>query len=274
MSNQGTGRTAGGFAPRGSAALTYSTFLGGTRSDVGNDIAVAGDGSVYVTGTTDSFDFPAQNPPPPSGPLASNVFVAKLSATTAANPTPTLLFATYLGGIGLDEGRGIALDCNDNVYVAGVTSSFDFPTTANAPQPDHAGGTDVEFPTDAFVAKLNASGSALLYATYLGGSNEEFANNIAVDASRLAYITGVTTSGDSRWCMPVTPRGRDPKRSWSRSARAQRGPRTFCTRHTSGAAAPTRAWPSRSMPATIRGSRGERLRWTSAIARGTSNDRD
>src|SRR5262249_7592988 len=122
--------------------------------------------------------------------------VAQLGATTAANPTPTLLFATYLGGIGLDEGRGIALDSNDNVYVAGVTSSFDFPTTANAPQPDHAGGTDVEFPTDAFVAKLNASGSALLYATYLGGSNEEFANDIAVDASRLAYITGVTTSGD------------------------------------------------------------------------------
>src|SRR5262249_28279098 len=127
MSNQGTGRNGRWFAPRGSAALTYSTFLGGTRSDAGNDIAVAGDGSVYVTGTTDSFDFPAQIPPPTSAPSAGNVFVAKLSATTAANPTPTLLFATYLGGIGLDEGRGIALDSNDNVYVAEVTSSFDFP---------------------------------------------------------------------------------------------------------------------------------------------------
>jgi len=176
--------------------LAYSTFLGGTRSDVGNDIAVAGDGSVYVTGTTDSFDFPAQNPPPPSGPSASNVFVAKLSPTTAANPIPTLLFAAYLGGIGLDEGRGIALDSNDNVYVAGVTSSFDFPTTPNAPQPDHAGGTDVEFPTDAFVAKLNASGSALLYATYLGGSNEEFASDIAVDVTGTAYVTGQTGSDD------------------------------------------------------------------------------
>src|SRR5262249_26360775 len=196
MSNQGDRSDGRWFAPRGSAALTYSTFLGGTRSDVGNDIAVAGDGSVYVTGTTDSFDFPAQNPPPPPGPSASNVFVAKLSATTAANPTPTLLFATYLGGIGLDEGRGIALDAANNVYVAGVTSSFDFPTTANAPQPDHAGGGDVEFPTDAFVVKLNPSGSALLYGTSLGGSHEEFATDIAVDIAGTAYVTGQTGSDD------------------------------------------------------------------------------
>src|SRR5262249_30626364 len=138
--------------------ISYSTFLGGSGSDLGNDVAVASDGSVYVTGTTASVDFPSQNPPPPSAPPARTVLGATLSTTTAANPSPTLVFATYLGGSGLDVGNGIALDAASNVYVAGVTSSFDFPTTPNAPQPDHAGGTDVEFPTDAFVAKLNPTG--------------------------------------------------------------------------------------------------------------------
>jgi len=108
---------------------------------------------------------------------------------------PVLVYSTYLGGNGVDLGGGIAVDSSGNTYVAGQTSSTNFPTTAGAFQTSYAGGTD------AFVAKLNASGTALVYSTYLGGSGTDVGAGIAVDSSSNAYLIGYTQSTD----FPITP---------------------------------------------------------------------
>ena len=111
---------------------------------------------------------------------------------------PTLLYSTYLGGTGSDFAAGIAVGGAGSVVVTGVTSSLDFPATAGAAQPASGGGSGefVSLPLDAFVAKLNAAGSALIYATYLGGSGDEFSFGLAVDAADNAYVTGTTASTD------------------------------------------------------------------------------
>src|SRR5438045_3125710 len=114
----------------------------------------------------------------------SDAFVAKLNASGSA-----LIYSTYLGGSSSDFAFGIAVDSAGNAYVAGQTGSTDFPT-ANAGQGKSAGNGD------AFVTKLNASGSALIYSTYLGGSSDDDANGIAVDSSGNAYVTGFTFSTD------------------------------------------------------------------------------
>ena len=113
---------------------------------------------------------------------SGDAFLTKLSATGAA-----LLYSTYLGGNGSDIGNGIAVDPAGNAYVAGTTFSTNFPTKA-AFQPGKGAQQD------AFLAKINASGSALVYATYLGGNNTDEGNGIAVDAAGNAYITGSTAS--------------------------------------------------------------------------------
>src|SRR5438445_315295 len=111
---------------------------------------------------------------------------------------PVLSYATYLGGSRNDNAFGIAVDASGNAYVTGYTVSTDFPTTAGAFQPTFGGGTGTAlFGTgDAFVAKLNATGSGLVYSTYLGGSGDEGGSGIAVDASGNAYVTWLTTSTD------------------------------------------------------------------------------
>ena len=103
---------------------------------------------------------------------------------------PVLTYSTYLGGSGADLGFGIAVDGNRNAYMTGKTSSSDFPL-ASALQGAFGGGSD-----DAFVAKLNAAGSALVYSTYLGGSGLDVGNGIAVDSAGNAYVIGITASGD------------------------------------------------------------------------------
>jgi Beta-propeller repeat/CARDB len=104
---------------------------------------------------------------------------------------PVLSYSTYLGGTSKDEARGIAVDLAGDVYVTGFTSSFDFPTTTNVLQAQESGGVDF----DAFVTKLNADGSGLVYSTYLGGLSNDEANDIAVDSSGRAYVTGITDGG-------------------------------------------------------------------------------
>ena len=110
---------------------------------------------------------------------------------------PVLVYSTYLGGSGMDNGSGIAVDSSGNAYVAGVTDSTDFPTTPGASQ-SNLGGMGA---TNAFVAKLNATGSALLYSTYLGGGTIDISQGIAVDSSGNAYVTGYTKSPN----FPKTP---------------------------------------------------------------------
>src|SRR5439155_913787 len=109
---------------------------------------------------------------------------------TKVNPTGSgLVYSTYLGGIGDDQGLGIAVDGSGNAYVTGRTSSTDFPVTRGAFQTSYGGGTD-----DVFVTKLTSTGSALVYSTYLGGSGSDFGFGIAVDGSGRAYVTGQTNS--------------------------------------------------------------------------------
>src|SRR5438552_2046982 len=169
--------------------LFYSTYLGGMGTDAGRAIAVDPSGNAYVTGETLSSNFPtiagAFDSSFNGGGVFGDAFVTKVNPTGSG-----LVYSTYLGGIGDDQGLGIAVDGSGNAYVTGRTSSTDFPVTRGAFQTSYGGGTD-----DVFVTKLNSTGSALLYSTYLGGSAQDIGNGIAVDTSGSAYVTGVTSSG-------------------------------------------------------------------------------
>jgi hypothetical protein len=166
------------------SSLVYSTFLGGSLSDKGNGIAVDGSGNAYVTGVTESSDFPTASAKYGSNAGGSDAFVTKLNASGNG-----LTYSTYLGGNNDDVGYDVAVDGTGNAYVTGNTYSSNFPT-AFAIYKSNAGGGDV------FVMKLNTSGSSLAYSTYLGGSNDDFGNDIAVDESGNAHITGYTLSSN------------------------------------------------------------------------------
>ncbi|MGH9520683.1 MAG: SBBP repeat-containing protein, partial [Terriglobales bacterium] len=170
--------------PSGSAPV-YSTFLGGAGSDSGQAIAVDGTGSAYVAGFTLSTNFPVQNALQPSSGGGGDAFAAKLTPGGSA-----LAYSTYLGGSGEDRTFGIALDSAGEAYVTGSTQSSNFPVTAGAYQTASAGGAD------AFVAKFNATGSQLVYASLIGGTQDEQGNGIALDASGDAYVIGSTSSAN------------------------------------------------------------------------------
>ena len=167
------------------SSLVYSTYLGGSSIDQGLGIAVDAAGNAYVTGVTTSDPFPTT---PGAFETSFNGggrdgFVTKLNATGSA-----LVYSTYLGGAGIDEAFGIALDAAGNAYMSGRTTSDPFPTTPGAFDTAFNGGDD------AFVTKLNAAGSAPVYSTYLGGTSLDEALAIAVDAAGNAYVSGVTSS--------------------------------------------------------------------------------
>jgi len=164
--------------------LTYSTYLGGDDAESGSGIAVDGSGCAYITGTTYSTDFPTKNPYQTYEEAnAIAVFVTKLGGSGDG-----LVYSTYLGGGNLDAGHDITVDGSGCAYVAGRTSSIDFPTLN--PYQTYQGGQD------AFVTKLNSSGNGLVYSTYLGGSTVDAGRAIAVDGSGCAYVTGSTYSTD------------------------------------------------------------------------------
>ena len=178
--------------PTGSAPLLYSTFLGGSGGfDEGYAIAVDGAGNAYVTGYTQSADFPTT-----PGAFDTTLDGVQDAFVTGLVPTggAPLLYSTYLGGAGGDGGFGIAVAGTGNAYVTGSTTSTDFPTTADAFDMSLDGGGD------AFVTKLDPSG-AMPYSTYLGGSSGDGGAGIAIDGAGNAYVTGSTNSGD----FPTTP---------------------------------------------------------------------
>ena len=156
----------------------YITYLGGSHWDFGHDIATDAAGNAYVTGYTLSQNFPLANPFQPTLGGSNDTFVAKLNPSGSA-----LLYSTYLGGNDDDYGRGITVDAQGNVYIAGSTNSTNYPVS-NAYQPANAGNSD------AFVTKFNPAGSALVWSTYLGGSNSDAAFSIAVDTTNNVVITG------------------------------------------------------------------------------------
>ena len=180
------------FTPDG-ASLVYSTFLGGAGREQGFGIAVDASGSAYVTGLTESLDNPFSTAYE-GFPVTSSAFQAKGSYdafVTKFNPQGSaLVYSTYLGGSsGVDRAWAIALDNAGNAYVTGDTNSTNFPTV-NAIQATYGGGLK-----DAFVTKLSANGSALLYSTFLGGALTDEGRGIAVNGTD-AYATGDTSSNN------------------------------------------------------------------------------
>jgi Collagen triple helix repeat (20 copies)/Beta-propeller repeat len=168
-------------------AIVYSTFLGGSGLDYGWRIAVDATGSAYVTGYTTSTTFPgvtASSIQPANGGGA-DAFVTKINAAGTA-----IVYSTFLGGSGDDGGEGIAVDGAGNVYLTGITASTNFPgVTVSSIQPAYGGGHN-----DAFVTKINAAGTAILYSTFLGGSGDDAGQILAIDGAGNAYVTGVTGS--------------------------------------------------------------------------------
>lgn len=175
------------------SGLVYSTFLGGSGEDRGQGIAVAPGGAAYVTGSTASANFPVK---PGAYDVTfnggSDVFVTKVDAAGSS-----LVYSTYVGGssAGIDTGYDVLLDASENAYLTGWTSSADFPTLP--------GGYDLTFNggSDAFVIKLDAGGSALLFSTFLGGSGNDLGKHIAVEPLGNIFVIGETNSSD----FPTTP---------------------------------------------------------------------
>ena len=159
--------------------LSYSTYYNDGFETYGTAVATDSHGNAYITGTT-------------SGVNGPDAFVTKIG------PGGSVVYTTSLAGTDYDTGSGIALDSVGNVYVAGYTESTDFPVV-NALQPSYA-GTKESYTDDAFVSKISADGTVLIYSTYLGGSAEDRAYGITVDSAGTAYITGVTASSN----LPTT----------------------------------------------------------------------
>ena len=173
--------------------LAYSAYLGGSGSDSGNGIAVDGSGNAYIVGTTASTNFPGTS----AGSFqqtnaggSNDAFVSKLNSTGTA-----IVYTTYLGGNGNDQGKAIAVDTAGNAYLTGQTDSTNFPTQT----PIQASLSGI---ADAFVTKLNSTGSALNYSTYLGPGDPDTGNGIAVDNSGSAYVVGSDSAGSFSNLVP------------------------------------------------------------------------
>lgn len=207
------------------STLLYSTYLGGKNEDVGNGIAADGFGNAYVTGTTESGDFPTPSIVPsfnplcggdgqcgatwnPQGFIVSNGFVTKLNPEGSG-----ILYSGFVGFYEYVSSQAIAVDANQSAYITGrvgpnitptviivppKTPPPPFPITPNAAQPAFGGGA-----TDAFVWKISATGAVVEYSTYLGGSDEEIGYGIAADSSANAYVTGITYSSNFPVVNPV-----------------------------------------------------------------------
>ncbi len=181
--------------------LKYSSYLGGSANDGARGIGLDSAGDVYIAGNTTSPNLPTLSALQPAfGGMSANfmngdAFVAKFS------PSGTLLYVTYLGGSGDDAASALAVDGAGNAYVVGATTSSDFPTL-NPYQPRFGGmgGTGFVRSGDAFIAKVNPTGNKLIYSTYLGGSMDDAALAVTIDAQGDAYVAGATASMN----FPVT----------------------------------------------------------------------
>ncbi len=210
------------FTPTGS--LAAMTYLGGSGDDLGSSLALDSSGNVYVTGYTNSHNFPVttnayqQNMAGAGGNqlfTIGDAFIVKLNSSLSK-----IVYATYLGGVADESAQAIAVDSAANAYLAGITLSNNFPVTAGAVQTTFRGSggqpvTDFGVPFfvtgDAFVSKVSADGSKLLFSTYLGGSQDDAATSIAVDAAGNVYVGGFTISTDfpTRNALQTVNKGQD-----------------------------------------------------------------
>ncbi|WP_455393061.1 DUF7948 domain-containing protein [[Eubacterium] cellulosolvens] len=181
-------------SPQG-AGLLYSTFIGGGDYDSSHALEVDSEGNAYITGYTESTDFPNT-----TGAFdqdyngGRDTFALKLNSTGS-----DLIYSTYIGGTDYEYGRGLAIDDLGNAYVTGYTYSNDFPISTNAFDKDHNGYADV------FVLKLNSTGKGLVYSTFIGGSRSDYCRAIEITDNGLVSITGLTYS----YNFPTTPSGYD-----------------------------------------------------------------
>jgi uncharacterized membrane protein YdjX (TVP38/TMEM64 family) len=173
--------------------LSWSTYLGGSDVDLSYAVALDSSGNAYITGTAGSTDFPTVNPIQGTKAFDWDVMVAKINSAGTA-----IVYSTYLGGDGFNEyGLAIAVDPSGNAYVSGGTNSTDFPgVTGGSIQSTYGGSGPYR---DAFAVKINAAGSAILWATYLGGSGDDMSYGIAADSSGNAYVAGYTESASLPW---------------------------------------------------------------------------
>jgi hypothetical protein len=161
------------------STLDFTTLLNGSSDDAAIGVAVAGS-AVYVVGNTVSANFPSTKTLGSGG--GQDAFVASLNSTSGATN-----YVTRVGGTGTETANAIAVDSSGNAYIGGQTDSTNFPTAT--PLQSSNGGTD-----DGFVAKINSSGSALVFSTYLGGSSGDLVTGVALDSSNNVYVTGITVS--------------------------------------------------------------------------------
>lgn len=171
--------------------LAYSTYLGGSDWDATSDLRVDAAGNAYVCGYTASLNFPATGPQTAFGG-SYDAFVAKLT------PDGVLAWSTYLGGSGFDICQHLAIAVDGSIFAAGFTASPNFPVVGGFQSALHGSG-------NGFITKLDPSGSAIVYSTYLGGSGSDDIQAVTVDASGAAYIAGTATSTDFPVVNAVRP---------------------------------------------------------------------
>jgi len=170
------------------SGFVYSTYLGGTLVNEAFGVAVDASGAAYVVGSTTSTNFPTLNAYQSTNRGSRDAFVSKFSSTGS------LVYSTYLGGNGQDFGSGIAVDSSGSAIAVGDTSSSNFPVFPQPPAVNPAFQQGLNGSSDGFVTKLSATGNALVYSTFLGGSSSDRALAVAVDGAGNAYVTGETLS--------------------------------------------------------------------------------
>ncbi|HEV2331238.1 MAG TPA: SBBP repeat-containing protein [Verrucomicrobiae bacterium] len=188
--------------------LIYLTYLGGSSDDLAYGIAADSAGNAFVTGYTISQNFPTNHAIFPKFPGAyssrygtyfGSGFVTELN-TNGTN----LIYSTYLGGAALNSGESIAVDSSDNAYVVGYTCSTNFPVTANALQKHLACTNTLFLNPNGFLTEIASNDASLVYSTFLGGTNYDFAACVAVDASNYVYVAGYTASTNfPTWNVPT-----------------------------------------------------------------------
>ncbi|MCX7769406.1 MAG: MopE-related protein [Flavobacteriales bacterium] len=170
----------------GGLVLLYSTFIGGSDFESGYSIALDGSGAAYVTGYTESSDYPTV-----IGSFDETLNGSADAIVSKLNPAGSALeYSTYIGGTVSDGGYSIFVDASGEAYVTGAAASIDFPTTTGADDESYNGNWDV------FVSRINSGGTNLIYSTYLGGSNDDWGYSIGVLSSGKVLVTGKTNSSD------------------------------------------------------------------------------